>query len=155
MIQMEKRYLIPTIFMGIAVGFCLTVPKQTATAAIYVEDIKNIAENAKTAINTYTNAINTAKQVSLMIQDLTSMDPKALIAHYTGLDKEYKIIFISDLHVDNIRSTRYITSVVKELEQQQPDMVLIGGDLLNRAKNEYAKAFLPFNTLSMPIYAVL
>lgn len=53
--------------MGIAVGFCLTVPKQTATAAIYVEDIKNIAENAKTAINTYTNAINTAKQVSLMI----------------------------------------------------------------------------------------
>ncbi|GLU97957.1 hypothetical protein [Megamonas funiformis] len=90
MIQMKKRYLIPTIFMGIAVGFCLTVPKQTATAAIYVEDIKNIAENAKTAINTYTNAINTAKQVSLMIQDLTSMDPKALIAHYTGLDKEYK-----------------------------------------------------------------
>ena len=88
MIQMKKRYLIPTIFMGIAVGFCLTVPKQTATAAIYVEDIKNIAENAKTAINTYTNAINTAKQVSLMIQDLTSMDPKALIAHYTGLDKD-------------------------------------------------------------------
>lgn len=41
MIQMKKRYLIPTIFMGIAVGFCLTVPKQTATAAIYVEDIKN------------------------------------------------------------------------------------------------------------------
>ena len=36
----KKRYLIPTIFMGIAVGFCLTVPKQTATAAIYVEDIK-------------------------------------------------------------------------------------------------------------------
>lgn len=98
MIQMKKRYLIPTIFMGIAVGFCLTVPKQTATAAIYVEDIKNIAENAKTAINTYTNAINTAKQVSLMIQDLTSMDPKALIAHYTGLDKEYKNLMGIDIY---------------------------------------------------------
>ena len=44
----KKRYLIPIYFMGNeAVGFCLTVPKQTATAAIYVEDIKNIAENAK------------------------------------------------------------------------------------------------------------
>ena len=78
-----------------------------------------------------------------------------LVMTDTWLDKEYKIIFISDLHVDNIRSTRYITSIVKKLEQQQPDMVLIGGDLLNRAKNEYAKAFLSFNTLSMPIYAVL
>ena len=112
MIQMKKRYLIPTIFMGIAVGFCLTVPKQTATAAIYVEDIKNIAENAKTAINTYTNAINTAKQVSLMIQDLTSMDPKALIAHYTGLDKEYKNLMndldsqIGTLDKDSILSER-------------------------------------------------
>lgn len=84
----EKKISNTNYFYGnSSTGFCLTVPKQTATAAIYVEDIKNIAENAKTAINTYTNAINTAKQVSLMIQDLTSMDPKALIAHYTGLDK--------------------------------------------------------------------
>lgn len=96
MIHIKKRYLIPTILLGMLTGFSIMIPKQTATAAIYVEDIKNIAENAKTAINTYTNAINTAKQVSLMIQDLTSMDAKALIAHYTGLDKEYKDL-INDL----------------------------------------------------------
>lgn len=88
--NIKKRYVVPTILAGILTGFMLTNPNHEAKAAIYVTDVQNIAENAKTAINTYTNAVNTAKQVSLMVQNLTSMDPKALIAHYTGLDKEYK-----------------------------------------------------------------
>ena len=113
--NIKKRYVVPTILAGILTGFMLTNPNHEAKAAIYVTDVQNIAENAKTAINTYTNAVNTAKQVSLMVQNLTSMDPKALIAHYTGLDKEYKKLMEDlDTQVGTLDKTNSTDSILSE-----------------------------------------
>lgn len=78
---------------GLVLGFMVTPnPSKQAEAGVFVTDLQNIAENAKTAINTYANAINTANQVQLEIRNLASMDQKALIAHYLGIDKQYKKI---------------------------------------------------------------
>jgi DNA repair exonuclease SbcCD nuclease subunit len=44
---------------------------------------------------------------------------------------------------------------VNRIKDIQPDMVLLGGDLMNTAKSDYVNAFLPFNQLQIPTYAVV
>lgn len=69
--------------------------------------------------------------------------------------EEHKIVFISDLHVESIHNSRYIQRIVNHIKSIQPDIVLLGGDLMNTAKEKYIDAFLPFDQLQIPIYAVL
>ena len=71
------------------------------------------------------------------------------------IKKEHKIAFISDFHVESIHNRRYIQRIVNHIKSIQPDFVLLGGDLMNTAKLDYVDAFLPFNQLQMPIYAIL
>jgi len=72
-----------------------------------------------------------------------------------NITKNYKIVFISDIHADIIHNTRYIQSIVNHIKKIQPDFVLIWGDLMNTAESSYVDAFLPFNQLKIPIYATL
>jgi len=72
--------------------------------------------------------------------------------HLSGI---HKIVFISDIHVETIHNTKYIQSIVDKIKKLQPDFVLLGGDLMNTAKSDYVDAFLPFNQLTMPVYATL
>ena len=71
------------------------------------------------------------------------------------IQENKKIVFISDLHVDTFHQTRYIQNIVDRIQDLKPDLVLIGGDLMNYALPEYTKAFLPFTQLAMPMYATL
>ena len=71
------------------------------------------------------------------------------------IKKDLKIIFISDFHVESIHNRGFIQRIVNHIKTIQPDVVLLGGDLMNTAKEDYVDAFLPFNQLQMPIYAIL
>ncbi len=73
----------------------------------------------------------------------------------TSLSQDYTFVFISDLHVQALRNTQYIQSIVNKIKKIQPDFVIIGWDLFDRVKSEYSKAYLPFNQLDIPIYATL
>ncbi len=72
-----------------------------------------------------------------------------------NIKKDYKIIFISDIHVETIHHNKYIQSIVNQIKKLKPDFVLLGGDLMNSAKLSYVDAFLPFNQLDIPVYATL
>lgn len=69
--------------------------------------------------------------------------------------KNQKIVFISDFHVETIHNSKYIQKIVNNIKFIKPDIVLLGGDLMNTAKEDYVSAFLPFNQLEIPIYAIL
>lgn len=71
------------------------------------------------------------------------------------LTNNYKIVFISDLHIEAIHNRQYVQTIVDRIERLQPDFVVIGGDLMNMSKPMYVDALLPFNQLEMPIYATL
>jgi hypothetical protein len=47
------------------------------------------------------------------------------------ISRDYKLVFISDLHVDIGRNTRFIQKIVDEIKEINPDFVFIGGDLMN------------------------
>lgn len=72
-----------------------------------------------------------------------------------NITKDYKIVFISDIHVEAIHHHRYIQSIVNQIKKLKPNFVLLGGDLMNTAKLSYVDAFLPFNQLDIPVYATL
>ncbi len=57
------------------------------------------------------------------------------------ISQDMNIVFISDLHVEYTRGTKYIQSLVDQIKQLNPDFVLIGWDLVNIAKTSYVPAF--------------
>lgn len=69
--------------------------------------------------------------------------------------KNQTMVFISDIHVEAIHNKRYIQSIVDRIQKIKPDFVVIGWDLMNNAKINYVDAFLPFNQVSIPIFATL
>lgn len=73
----------------------------------------------------------------------------------TLIKKTEKIVFISDIHVEAIHNRWYVQSIVNKIKKINPDLVLIGWDLMNVAKLSYVDAFLPFDQLDMPIYATI
>ena len=64
-------------------------------------------------------------------------------------------MFISDLHVEAIHNRQYVQKIVNRIQDLQPDFVVIGGDLMNTANTSYVNALLPFNQLTVPVYATL
>ncbi len=77
-----------------------------------------------------------------------------LVLENTGLSRDYTFVFISDFHVQALRHTSYVQKIVDKIQALEPDFVLLGGDLLDRVKPEYIPAFLPFNQIDVPVYAV-
>jgi hypothetical protein len=71
------------------------------------------------------------------------------------ITQDHNIVFISDLHVEAIHNRQYVQKIVNRIQDLQPDFVVIGGDLMNTANTSYVNALLPFNQLTVPVYATL
>lgn len=80
---------------------------------------------------------------------------KQLTIKSPKLQQSKKIVFISDLHVDFIYGEWHTKKIVQLIKKENPDLVLIGGDLINTPKPNYAQNFKCFREISAPIYAVI
>ncbi|MDR2191185.1 MAG: metallophosphoesterase [Candidatus Peribacteria bacterium] len=79
--------------------------------------------------------------------------------HYTiisdKIKKNLKIIFISDIHSDLVYGKRHLKKIVDQIIAEQPDMVLVGGDIVNTPQATYVAAFNEFQRIKVPMYAVI
>ena len=57
------------------------------------------------------------------------------------INKDTKILLISDIHVDHIYKDFHINKIRKMIESEKPDIVLIAWDLMNKANKWYIKYF--------------
>ncbi len=71
------------------------------------------------------------------------------------LSQDYKVAFISDMHVNILQYSWYVQSIVRHIQDLKVDFVIIAWDLMNVAKIDYVDAFLPFNQLDIPVFATL
>ncbi len=55
------------------------------------------------------------------------------------------IILVSDLHLGVVRSENFMNKVVKKINSEQPDIVLIAGDIIDSPVFNYRKSLLPLN----------
>ncbi len=71
-----------------------------------------------------------------------------------GLERSLSLIHLSDIHIGHFRGEKFIRRIVKISRSQNPDMVLITGDLFDgriRLKEELID---PFKEINVPIYFV-
>ena len=53
--------------------------------------------------------------------------------------KEYRIIFFSDLHISVVNNHSFLKNVVDKINSHNPDLILIGGDLIDERANKLRK----------------
>lgn len=65
--------------------------------------------------------------------------------------KSRKAIFLSDVHLGQIRGTKFAERIICKIQAMKPDIVLIGGDLYDGVKVDAAKIIDPFHKLRVPL----
>ena len=72
------------------------------------------------------------------------------------LKNEYRVIFLSDLHMGSSQSERTIEKAVKKIKDENPDYVLFGGDITDEytTKEEMEQVLLLLGSIDAPKYYV-
>ena len=72
------------------------------------------------------------------------------------LDTEHKIVFVSDLHYGSSQTPAAVEKALKEIEAIDPDMLLLGGDLVDEhtTKEEMEYIFRRIGEMGLPTYYI-
>lgn len=84
-----------------------------------------------------------------------SINVKTIEINMPGIDKEYKIVQLSDVHVGSIRSTKHLENLVRIANEQKPDIVVFTGDLVDGSAIIYPHMFDSINSLKAPTYFII
>ena len=71
------------------------------------------------------------------------------------INKDTKILLVSDIHVDHIYKDFHVKKIQKMIESEKPDFVLIAWDMMNKANENYPKYFQILQKKESPIFAVM
>ena len=72
------------------------------------------------------------------------------------IQKDAKILLVSDIHVENITQNFHINQILKAIKEEKPDFVIIAWDLMNKPNTTYLKYFSAFKSIKdTPIFAVI
>ena len=71
------------------------------------------------------------------------------------IEKDMKILLVSDIHVDHIYKDFHIKKIKKTIEKENPDFVVIAGDMMNKANKDYPEYFTILQEKETPIFAVM
>lgn len=82
------------------------------------------------------------------LEHLTIVSPK--------ITQEKKILLVSDLHVEHFFKDYHLKTLINTIKEENPDMVLIAGDLLNKGNSSYSEYFSLLQQENLPpLYAVI
>ena len=79
---------------------------------------------------------------------------KTVVLASPKIQREVKIVQISDLHLGAINGKGLIDRVVARIKELQPDLVVITGDLFDSTEHDIDSTLNGFNDLTMPAYFV-
>lgn len=54
-------------------------------------------------------------------------------------NKSYRIVFFSDLHISVVNNHNFLESIVEKINANEPDLILIGGDLVDESPTKLKK----------------
>ena len=71
------------------------------------------------------------------------------------IQKDTKILLVSDIHVENVTQDFHVNKIIKTIESEKPDFVIIAWDLMNKPNKTYINYFSAFKSVKdIPIFAV-
>ena len=66
-----------------------------------------------------------------------------------------KILLVSDIHVENVTQDFHVKKILKAIETEKPDFVIIAWDMMNKPNASYVNYFSAFKSVkNIPIFAV-
>ena len=71
------------------------------------------------------------------------------------IENNVKILLVSDIHVDNVTQDFHVKKIIKTINEEKPDIVLIAWDLMNKANEDYPIYFKILQKNETPIFAVM
>ena len=72
------------------------------------------------------------------------------------IEKNVKILLVSDIHAENVTQKFHINEIIKTINKEKPDFVIIAWDLMNKPNNGYVDYFSAFKSIKdTPIFAVI
>lgn len=74
--------------------------------------------------------------------------------HYEGFNGKFKIAHLSDIHLGVLYKKNFIQSIVDEINNIKPDIVVITGDLFDSSMKVEVDWLKPFDTLTIPIFYI-
>jgi predicted MPP superfamily phosphohydrolase len=75
---------------------------------------------------------------------------KVTLASTPAAWKGKKIVFVSDVHLGNVRGAKFMASIVKKIQAIGPEAVFIGGDLFDGNQCDEEKVIAPLKNLHTP-----
>ena len=69
---------------------------------------------------------------------LTIREEKISSEKFKDLDN-YTVIYFSDLHYTNFIKEKFLEKVIKNINSQNPDLVIFGGDLIDKLEDKDIK----------------
>jgi len=71
------------------------------------------------------------------------------------IENDVKILLVSDIHVENVTQDFHVKKIIKTIEKEKPDFVIIAWDLMNKPNYGYIDYLKSFKSVKdTPIFAV-
>jgi predicted MPP superfamily phosphohydrolase len=71
------------------------------------------------------------------------------------IENDVKILLVSDIHTENVTQDFHVNKIIKTIEKEKPDFVIIAWDLMNKPNYGYIDYLKPFKSVKdTPIFAV-
>ncbi len=83
-----------------------------------------------------------------------SLHVKEVDVKIEGLHKDVKIVQLSDVHIGTIRNSGFLKKIAEKVNDIDPDIVMITGDLVDGSAPLHKGMFDPFKKLRAPVYLV-
>ena len=65
-----------------------------------------------------------------------------------------RILFVADLHVDDVIATWHLHTLKREISSLHPDVLLFGGDFFNTTNPQYVQYYSVLKDLTIPMFGV-
>lgn len=72
------------------------------------------------------------------------------------IHNDTKILFVSDIHAENVTKNFHINRIIETIKSEKPDFIIIAWDLMNKPNKTYINYFSAFKSVNnIPIFAVI
>ncbi len=142
----EYLYIASFIWMGYVIIFSSLILVSKIILLVYPFDFKKIfiATFALSVLILFKSVYNTFKLPLI----------KEVEIHSPYISRNYKFVFLSDIHLDFKFKNKVFSKIVDKIKSQNPDFILIGGDLLDPGFN-IDKDVLKLKSLGFAVFGVL
>lgn len=73
---------------------------------------------------------------------------------YPGYESITRICHLTDMHLGTIYQKGFVTKIVNRIQQEEPDILVITGDIVDGSLSLKDEWLMPFNSLDIPIFYV-